>query len=406
VTLRAPPLALYVHLPWCVRKCPYCDFNSHAMPAAGLPERAYLAALLDDLDFAARDCAGRELVSVFFGGGTPSLFAAESVGRILERARQLFRPAIDIEVTLEANPGTVERGRFADYRAAGVTRVSLGAQSFDDERLAALGRIHSSRETHAAVEELRVAGLENFNLDLMYALPQQTLEGALADLEQALGLGPAHVSHYQLTLEPGTAFERRPPPLPDDESAFAMQEASASRLAAAGFRQYEVSAWAPPGRECRHNLNYWHFGDYLGIGAGAHGKLTDPDAGAVVRTARVRNPGRYLAAAVPEARVEDSRRVGADDLAFEFFLNVLRLADGFSAAGFELRTGLPWSSVTGPVAEAESRGLLRAEPAGRWVPTSLGRRFLNDLQALFLPGSTALATNTDPTGLASVARIG
>ncbi len=406
MTLRAPPLALYVHLPWCVRKCPYCDFNSHAMPAAGLPERAYLAALLDDLDFAARDCAGRELVSVFFGGGTPSLFAAESIGRVLERARHLFHPAIDFEVTLEANPGTVERGRFADYRGAGVTRVSLGAQSLDDERLAALGRIHSSRETRAAVEELRVAGLDNFNLDLMYALPQQTLEGALADLEQALGLGPVHVSHYQLTLEPGTAFERRPPPLPDDESAFAMQEASASRLAAAGFRHYEVSAWSVPGRECRHNINYWNFGDYLGIGAGAHGKLTDPDAGAVVRTARVRNPGRYLAAPAPEARVEDSRRVGADDLAFEFFLNVLRLVDGFSCAAFESRTGLSWSSVAGPVAEAESRGLLRAEPAGRWVPTPLGRRFLNDLQALFLPGATALATNTDPAGLASVARIG
>jgi oxygen-independent coproporphyrinogen-3 oxidase len=406
VTLRAPPLALYVHLPWCVRKCPYCDFNSHAVPSAGLPERAYLAALLDDLEFAARECAGRELVSVFFGGGTPSLFAAESIGRILERARHLFRPAVDFEVTLEANPGTVERGRFADYRGAGVTRISLGAQSFDDGRLAALGRIHSSRETRVAVEELRTAGLDNFNLDLMYALPQQTLEGALADLEQALGLGPAHVSHYQLTLEPGTAFERRPPMLPDDEAAFAMQEASASRLAAAGFRQYEVSAWSVPGRECRHNLNYWHFGDYLGIGAGAHGKLTDPLVGAVVRTARVRNPGRYLAAPAPEARVEDSRRIGPDDLAFEFFLNVLRLADGFSAGSFELGTGLPWSSVAAPVAQAESRGLLRAEPPDRWVPTPLGRRFLNDLQAVFLPDPAPPAPDKDRGGLALASRIG
>ncbi|HSJ95617.1 MAG TPA: radical SAM family heme chaperone HemW, partial [Myxococcota bacterium] len=301
MTLLAPPLALYVHLPWCVRKCPYCDFNSHVVPAAGLPERAYLAALLDDLEFAARDCAGRELVSVFFGGGTPSLFAAQSVNRILERAGRLFRAVPDLEVTLEANPGTVERGRFADYRAAGVTRISLGAQSFDDERLAALGRIHSSRETLAAVAELRAAGLDNFNLDLMYALPAQTLQGALDDLEQALGLEPAHVSHYQLTLEPGTAFERRPPPLPDDEAAFAMQDACESRLAAAGFAQYEVSAYAASGRECRHNLNYWRFGDYLGIGAGAHGKLTDPATGAVVRTARVRQPGRYLAADTPAA---------------------------------------------------------------------------------------------------------
>ena len=402
----APPLALYVHLPWCVRKCPYCDFNSHVVPAAGLPERAYLAALLDDLEFAARDCAGRELVSVFFGGGTPSLFAAESVGRVLEQADRLFVAAPDFEVTLEANPGTVERGRFADYRAAGVTRVSLGAQSFDDDRLAALGRIHSSRETRLAVAELRAAGLDNFNLDLMYALPEQTPEGALADLEEALGLEPAHLSHYQLTLEPGTAFERRPPPLPDDEAAFAMQDACESRLAAAGLRQYEVSAYAIEGSECRHNLNYWRFGDYLGIGAGAHGKLTDPVAGSVLRTARVRNPARYLAAATPAARVEESRRVFADDLAFEYFLNVLRLVDGFDAPQFELRTGLAWESVAAAVAVAEAKGLLRAGPQDRWMPTPLGRRFLNDLQALFLPARSQSVASTDPGGLALTARIG
>jgi oxygen-independent coproporphyrinogen-3 oxidase len=402
----APPLALYVHLPWCVRKCPYCDFNSHVVPAAGLPERAYLAALLDDLEFAARDCAGRELVSVFFGGGTPSLFAAESVGRVLEQADRLFVAAPDFEVTLEANPGTVERGRFADYRAAGVTRVSLGAQSFDDDRLAALGRIHSSRETRLAVAELRAAGLDNFNLDLMYALPEQTPEGALADLEEALGLEPAHLSHYQLTLEPGTAFERRPPPLPDDEAAFAMQDACESRLAAAGLRQYEVSAYAIEGRECRHNLNYWRFGDYLGIGAGAHGKLTDPVAGSVLRTARVRNPARYLAAATPAARVEESRPMFADDLAFEYFLNVLRLVDGFDAPHFELRTGLVWESVAAAVAVAEAKGLLRAGPQDRWMPTPLGRRFLNDLQALFLPARSQSVATTDPGGLALTARIG
>ena len=406
MTLLAPPLALYVHLPWCVRKCPYCDFNSHTVPAAGLPERAYLAALLDDLEFAARDCAGRELVSVFFGGGTPSLFAAQSVGRVLERAGRLFRAVPDLEVTLEANPGTVERGRFADYRAAGVTRVSLGAQSFDDDRLAALGRIHSSRETRAAVAELRAAGLDNFNLDLMYALPSQTLEGALDDLEQALRLEPTHVSHYQLTLEPGTAFERRPPLLPDDETAFAMQGACESRLAAAGFGQYEVSAYAATGRECRHNLNYWRFGDYLGIGAGAHGKLTDPVAGAVVRTARVRQPGRYLAADTPAARVDELRRVSLDELAFEFLLNALRLVDGFDTALFEARTGLSWDSVAEPLAEAESRGLLRSGPQGRWTPTLLGRRFLNDLQALFLPASATATASTDPKGLALAARIG
>ena len=406
MTLLAPPLALYVHLPWCVRKCPYCDFNSHVVPAAGLPERAYLAALLDDLEFAARDCAGRELVSVFFGGGTPSLFAAESVGRVLERAGRLFATAADLEVTLEANPGTVERGRFADYRAAGVNRVSLGAQSFDDDRLAALGRIHSSRETLAAVAELRAAGLDNFNLDLMYALPEQTLEGALADLDQALRLEPTHLSHYQLTLEPGTVFERRPPPLPDDEASFEMQAACELRLAAAGFRQYEVSAYASTGRECRHNLNYWRFGDYLGIGAGAHGKLTDPVAGIVVRTARVRQPARYLAADAPAARVEDSRRVAVDELAFEFFLNVLRLVDGFDCALFESRTGLSWDFVAGPVAAAEAKGLLQAEPCGRWVPTPLGRRFLNDLQAAFLPARAAGAAITDPVGLALAERMG
>jgi oxygen-independent coproporphyrinogen-3 oxidase len=387
LSLSAPPLALYVHLPWCVRKCPYCDFNSHVVPAAGLPENVYVAALLDDLEFAADGLHGRELVSVFFGGGTPSLFAAESIGRVLQLAARLFRVPHGLEVTLEANPGTVERGRFADYRAAGVDRVSLGAQSFDDARLASLGRIHDARETFAAVEELAAAGLENFNLDLMYALPRQTLEAAMADLEQALALGPAHLSHYQLTLEPGTAFERRPPPLPDDDSAFAMQAACQARLAEAGFRQYEVSGYAREGRECRHNLNYWRFGDYLGIGAGAHGKVTDPESGVVLRTARVRSPVRYLAATEPSARVEEARELARDDLAFEFMLNALRLVEGFDEKLFESRTGLSWVSVAAPVDEAVARGLLAPGSAGRWCPTALGRQFLNDLQAVFLPGA-------------------
>jgi oxygen-independent coproporphyrinogen-3 oxidase len=401
VTRAEPPLALYVHLPWCVRKCPYCDFNSHAVPAAGLPERAYLAALLDDLDFAARDCAGRELVSVFFGGGTPSLFAAESIGRVLERARRLFGVAPDCEVTLEANPGTVERGRFADYRGAGVNRVSLGAQSFDDVRLAALGRIHGSGDTIAAVDELRAAGIDNFNLDLMYALPQQAPDGALADLEQALALGPAHVSHYQLTLEPGTVFERRPPSLPDEETAYAMQRACQARLAEAGYRQYEVSAYAAAGRECRHNLNYWRFGDYLGIGAGAHGKLTVAAPGRVLRTARVRQPGRYLAAVEPAGRLEEARVVPTADLPFEFFLNALRLVDGFGVSEFESRTGLDWTSVAAQVALAEAKGLMCAAPGGRWVATPLGWRFLNDLQALFLPDTAKNAGTSDRHSLAT-----
>jgi oxygen-independent coproporphyrinogen-3 oxidase len=384
MTLAAPPLALYVHLPWCVRKCPYCDFNSHAAPALGSPEAAYLAALLDDLELAARGCEGRPLVSIFFGGGTPSLFGATSIGRVIERAVGLLGAVGDLEVTLEANPGTVERARFAAYRDAGVTRVSLGAQSFDDRRLRDLGRIHARDETLAAVEELRAARLDNFNLDLMYALPHQSVEDALADLEQALLLAPAHLSHYHLTLEPGTVFERRPPPLPDDETAYAMQDACQARLAAAGYRHYEVSAYARPGRECRHNLNYWGFGDYLGIGAGAHGKVTDAATGAVVRTARVRQPARYLAAPDASQRVEESRAVAGADLAFEFCLNALRLVDGFDVASFESRTGQPWGSIAAVVAKARERGLLEPRPGGRWVPTERGRSFLNDLQAMFL----------------------
>jgi oxygen-independent coproporphyrinogen-3 oxidase len=372
-----------------VRKCPYCDFNSHAAPMRGIPEEAYLAALLDDLEFAARDCEGRPLVSVFFGGGTPSLFSATSIGRIIERAVQRLDAARDLEVTLEANPGTVERCRFAAYRDAGVTRVSLGAQSFSDRHLAALGRIHAREETLAAVDELRAANLDNFNLDLMYALPEQSVAEALADLEQAIELWPAHLSHYQLTLEPGTAFERRPPPLPDEEAAYAMQVACQARLAAAGYRHYEVSAYAQPGRECRHNLNYWRFGDYLGIGAGAHGKVTDTAHGQVIRTARVKQPGRYLAATQPAARIDESRAVPASDLAFEFCLNALRLREGFDAPAFESGTGLPWSAVAPVVAAAEAQGLLAGEPGGRWAPTELGRRFLNDLQAMFLPEPAA-----------------
>jgi oxygen-independent coproporphyrinogen-3 oxidase len=403
----APPLALYVHLPWCVRKCPYCDFNSHALPAAGLPERAYLAALLEDLEFAAHGCAGREIVAVFFGGGTPSLFAAESIGRVLERASQLLGLAADVEVTLEANPGTVERGRFAAYRAAGVTRVSLGAQSFDDRHLVALGRIHAREETLAAVEELRAAGLDNFNLDLMYALPRQTCDEAIADLEQALRLEPAHISHYQLTLEPGTAFERRPPPLPDDDTSYQMQVECQSRLAAAGYRQYEVSAYAAADRECRHNLNYWRFGDYLGIGAGAHGKLTDAVTGSVQRTERVRHPGRYVSAASPPERVADTRVVEAGELAFEFCLNALRLVGGFEVSAFEARTGLPWAAIAKPAVErAVSRGLLALLPGGRCVPTPLGQRFLNDLQGMFLP-VRAMAPPREPApGLATGGRFG
>jgi oxygen-independent coproporphyrinogen-3 oxidase len=380
------PLALYVHLPWCVRKCPYCDFNSHAVPAAGLPEQPYLAALLDDLEGAAAAVTGREIVSVFFGGGTPSLFSARAIGSVLARARTLLPVAPDVEVTLEANPGTVEHGRFADYAAAGVNRISLGAQSFADASLQALGRIHASGDIERAVGEVRRAGIANFNLDLMYALPGQDLACALADLERALELGPTHLSHYQLTLEPATPFAKHPPPgLPDDDVAWSMQEACQSRLAAAGFEQYEVSGYARPGQRCRHNLVYWEFGDYLGIGAGAHGKVTVQDAGvAITRTVRVRHPAAYLAARDRSSRLAETRRVAAAELPFEFVLNALRLNAGFALADFERRTGLTASVLDEPVAQAVQRGLLQGDGA-RWYPTALGRRFLNDLQALFLP---------------------
>jgi oxygen-independent coproporphyrinogen-3 oxidase len=378
------PLALYVHMPWCVRKCPYCDFNSHALPSGGLPEAPYVAALLDDLELAASLAMGRPLVSVFFGGGTPSLFSPASIGGVLERARELLGFAGDtIEVTLEANPGTIERGRFEEYAAAGVNRVSLGAQSFDDDQLRRLGRIHEAGDVARAVDELRRAGIANFNLDLMYALPEQGLAGALADLDRALDLGPTHLSHYQLTLEPDTPFAKRPPQgLPDDELALEMQEACQARLAAAGYAQYEVSAYAQPRRECRHNLAYWRYEDYLGIGAGAHGKLTGRDA--IERTVRVRHPAAYVAAASAAARVAETRIVVGDELPFEFCLNALRLNAGFATADFEARTGQPAGVLEPAIEAAVARGLLERDHA-RCRPTLLGRRFLNDLQALFLP---------------------
>jgi oxygen-independent coproporphyrinogen-3 oxidase len=391
--LVAPPLSLYVHLPWCVRKCPYCDFNSHAVPLGGIPETAYLDALLADLELAARAARGREVVSVFFGGGTPSLFSAAAVASVLARTRELLPVAGDVEVTLEANPGTVEHGAFAAYRDAGVNRVSLGAQSFDDRCLEALGRIHASDEIVAAVAELRAAGIDNFNIDLMYGLPQQVPEGARRDVERALALEPAHISHYNLTLEPGTAFERRPPKLPDEESVYEMQSSCQELLADAGYRQYEVSAYARPARRCRHNLNYWKFGDYLGIGAGAHGKITDVAAGLVVRTERIRQPGRYMAALNAEDRITLQRAVAEGDLPFEFCLNALRLVEGFDEPTFRARTGRSWTTVAG-VAAACELGLLESTGAGQWAATARGRLFLNDLQAMFLPDAARARPDT------------
>jgi len=384
VALIAPPLALYVHFPWCVSKCPYCDFNSHALKGE-LPEAAYVDALLADLDvqlgaLGARGFMPRPLASVFLGGGTPSLFSPDAFARLLRGVRARLELPDGAEVTLEANPGTVERHRFADYRAAGINRISLGAQSFADAQLERLGRIHAADDTRRAAAELHAAGLANFNLDLMVALPDQTAAGALADVEAALALEPAHISHYQLTLEPGTVFGGLPPRgLPDEEAGEHMIEAAHARLADARFVQYEVSAWSRPGARSVHNLNYWQFGDYLGIGAGAHGKASV--AGQVLRSAREREPRRYLAAAA-QAPAHDP--VAAAQLPFEFMLNALRLVEGFEPALYESRTGLSWPALEPLRAPLRARGLLEEDTAG-CRPSALGRRFMNDLVGAFLP---------------------
>ncbi|MDE2294637.1 MAG: radical SAM family heme chaperone HemW [Gammaproteobacteria bacterium] len=379
---QLPPLSLYLHLPWCVRKCPYCDFNSHALRAAR-PDPAYVDALLADFETEQPSIGDRRIETVFLGGGTPSLFAAEEIARLLDGLRARARFAGDAEITLEANPGTVERGAFAGYRAAGITRVSLGAQSFDATLLRALGRIHSPRDTLVAVEELRAAGIEDFNLDLMYALPGQTPRGALADVAAACALGPTHLSHYQLTLEPGTPFHARPPVLPDEDAAWTMQVECERALADAGYRQYEVSAYAREGARCRHNLNYWEFGDYLGIGAGAHGKLSVALPEGIWRSVKPRMPGAYVAAATA-GRCGERTAIAREQLPFEFLLNALRLVEGFACALFETRTGLGIERIAAALDRAQGRGLLEARPDG-WRPTALGRRFLNDLQAGFLP---------------------
>lgn len=380
---RMPPLSLYIHLPWCVRKCPYCDFNSHALRGA-VPEADYVAALLADLDQDLPRVAARRIETVFFGGGTPSLFAPGSIAAILAGVRQRLACAPDWEVTLEANPGTIEHGRFRDYRAAGISRVSLGAQSFDDRHLQAIGRIHGQDEILRAVEELRAAGLGNFNLDLMYGLPDQTAAEALADVEQAVALQPAHVSHYELTLEPNTLFHARPPALPDEEIRWRMQEDCQAVLTSAGYAQYEVSAYARPGRECRHNLNYWRFGDYLGIGAGAHGKLTDSASGAITRLWKVKHPRGYLQHAGTAARIGGETRGTPEETVFEFMLNALRLKQGFTFTLFQHHTGLPQRYLQPGLAAAAGLGLLE-QADDHWRPSAAGWRYLNDLQALFLP---------------------
>lgn len=374
------PLSLYVHIPWCVRKCPYCDFNSHEQRGE-LPEQAYVDALLADLADDVEAAGGRHIQSVFFGGGTPSLFSANAIGRFLTQAERLVSFADDVEITLEANPGTVEAARFAGYRAAGVNRLSMGIQSLADDKLSALGRIHGRAEALAAVEAARSAGFDNFNLDLMYALPGQSLAQAEADLRELLALQPTHVSWYQLTLEPNTLFYQRPPPLPDDDAIGDIMDSGLQILADAGYHQYEISAYAQPGKACRHNLNYWQFGDYLGIGAGAHAKLTDAQ-GYIHRTTRQRHPQRYLDEA--NAYVSSRRELQADELPIEFMLNALRLNAGVPRALYAERTGQPDSAIQQQLELACQKGLLELDQ-GLIRPSALGRRFLNDLLAIFEP---------------------
>jgi putative oxygen-independent coproporphyrinogen III oxidase len=376
-----PPLSLYVHLPWCLKKCPYCDFNSHAAAGAdSVPEAAYLDALRADLEASLPLVWGRRVVSVFIGGGTPSLFDPASIDRLLGdiRARLPLEPLA--EITLEANPGTFERERFKAFRAAGVTRLSIGVQSFDDAALQRIGRVHDAAQARAAVAEAREA-FDTFNIDLMYALPGQTLAQLQADLRTALSFAPPHLSIYHLTVEPNTAFAVAPPELPDNDLASDMLDLIAASTVEAGLQRYEVSAFAKPGHRCRHNLNYWQFGDYLGIGAGAHGKLSFPHR--VLRTVRWREPAAYMANAMAGTAVSNQHEVARHDLPFEYMMNALRLRDGLDLADFKARTGLPLSTVQGTLQAAQAQGLLVW--AGDHVrPTERGFDFLSDLQAMFL----------------------
>lgn len=377
--MKLPPLALYIHIPWCVQKCPYCDFNSHALKS-GLPEDIYVAALDQELSMHADALQGRPLVSIFFGGGTPSLFSGKAIDSILSSvAKHLTLPA-DTEITLEANPGTVDEAHFKDYRLAGVNRLSLGVQSLQDAKLKQLGRIHDRTHALRAVEIARLAGFTNYNLDIMYGLPEQSLSDALADINDALQCAPTHFSWYQLTIEPNTLFYHQPPTLPVDDAIWDMQLAGQQLLSEHGFHQYEISAYSRPNLQCAHNRNYWEYGDYLGIGAGAHSKITLP-SGAVTRFAQVKHPKDYLLAAKRSALVVNT--VSEKDIIFEFMLNALRLTEGFSPSLFAERTGLPLSHIEPTLSIAVQKSLLAVTPT-IIKPTELGRKFLNDLIALFL----------------------
>jgi oxygen-independent coproporphyrinogen-3 oxidase len=382
-----PPLSLYIHLPWCLKKCPYCDFNSHewsatSAPGQALPEQPYLDALRADLQAALPLIWGRQIHSVFIGGGTPSLFSPEAIDRLLGDVRALTRLDADAEITLEANPGTFEKDRFKAFRQAGVTRLSIGVQSFHDAHLKALGRVHDRAQALAAVDEAAGA-FETFNLDIMYALPGQTLSQCETDIRTALGFNPPHISIYHLTIEPNTVFAKFPPVVPEDDDAYAMLDRITELTTAEGLDRYEVSAYARRGHRCRHNQNYWQFGDYLGIGAGAHSKLSF--AHRVVRQVRAREPRLYMDKAMAGDAVVGVEEVARRDLPFEYMLNALRLREGFSLTDFSARTGLPLSAIDGALREGLAKGWLAQD--GVWVaPTTRGFDFLSDLQSLFLPG--------------------
>ncbi len=392
-----PPLSLYVHIPWCVRKCPYCDFNSHE-PSGGrsrhpdsrdisaslhvtVPEEEYVEALLRDLEQDLPRAWGRIVHTIFIGGGTPSLFSPEAIDRLLSGIRARLPLDQNIEITLEANPGTVDTERFMGFREAGINRLSIGIQSFDEAKLKALGRIHGREEALRAAESARAAGFDNFNLDLMFGLPGQTVEQAVSDMRAAIALHPTHLSAYQLTIEPNTLFHARPPTLPDDDSTWEMQSQLQAQLAAAGYRQYEVSAYAKPGYECRHNLNYWKFGDYLGIGAGAHAKITD--ATGITRLWKVKQPNEYLRTAGTPLGIGGEQKLSRHDTVAEFMLNALRLVDGFPSPLFQERAGIPISTCEPKLVQAETKGLIERD-AHTICPTPQGRRFLNNLLELFV----------------------
>lgn len=378
-----PPLSLYVHFPWCVRKCPYCDFNSHAIGENSFPESEYIDALIRDLEFSLPQIWGRRITSVFFGGGTPSLFSVEGIHRLLSVLRSYLNIPPFIEITLEANPGTVEANRFQGYREAGINRISIGVQSFADRQLKNLGRIHNSEQATSAVEMIRRAGFSNFNIDIMHGLPEQTVDQALNDLRITIDNRPNHISWYQLTIEPNTVFYTQPPALPDQDRLWEIHQAGKQYLIERGFQPYEVSVYAGAGSRCVHNMNYWQFGDYLGIGAGAHGKLTDVAAGTIKRYARHRIPASYIQLAGKPDAVVHEKLLRRDDLVLEFMMNVMRLNHGINPDLFMERTGLPLTIAENRLLEAERRGLIEWQ-IDTLKPTELGQQYLNDLLQIFM----------------------